>query len=93
MTEMENKKKLKVDIYVPLEACACQWENFMNSVFSALMPYKDRVDFQTKNLNSEKARELNLRGSSIVIDGEEIITSSYNFKRKLPKILEEKGLD
>ncbi|MHA1490340.1 MAG: hypothetical protein ACTSRI_11885 [Promethearchaeota archaeon] len=91
MTE-ENDSKVKVDIFVPLNVCACQWEGFMNSVFEVLTDYLKYVSFETKSLNSEQAHELNLHGNSVVIDGNEVITSSFALKKKLPIILKEKGL-
>ena len=86
------ENKLQVDIYVPLNACACQWEQFMNLVFQVLTGYMKYIKFETKNLDSEDARKLNLHGNSIVIDGKEIMTSAFALKKKLPEILEEKGL-
>ena len=87
---MENK--LQVDIYVPLNVCSCQWEQFMNLVFQVLTGYMNYIKFETKNLDSEDARKLNLHGNSIVIDGKEIVTSAFALKKKLSEILEEKGL-
>jgi len=84
--------KLQIDIYVPLNACACQWENFMNLVFEVLTEYTKYIKFETKNLDSKDAHKLNLHGNSIVIDGKEILTSSFDLKKKLPEILKEKGL-
>lgn len=95
MSKSEQKvidNKLQVDIYVPLNVCACQWENFMNLVFQVLTEYTKYIKFETKNLDSEYARKLNLHGNSIVIDGKEILTSSFALKKKLPEILKEKGL-
>ena len=95
MSKSEQKvieNKLQVDIYVPLNACACQWEQFMNLVFQVLTGYMKYIKFETKNLDSEDARKLNLHGNSIVIDRKEILTSSFALKKKLPEILEEKGL-
>lgn len=95
MTELEQEKekeKLKVDIYVPLNVCACQWENFMNLVFRVLTEYNEYINFETKNLNSKEAQDLNLHSNSVVIDGKEVVTSSFALKRKLPEILKEKGM-
>jgi len=89
---IKEENKLKVDIYVPLNVCACQWENFMNLVFQVLTEYNDYIKFETKNLDSEEARNLNLHGNSIVIDDKEIVTSSFALKKKLPAILKEKNL-
>ena len=88
----ENNEKLKVDIYVPLNICACQWENFMNLVFQVITPYNKYILYDTKNLDSEEARRLNLHGNSVVIDGDEIVTTSFVLKKKLPEILKAKGL-
>jgi len=87
-----ESEKLKVDIYVPLDACACEWDKFMNRVFVELTPYIKYIDYDTKNLNSEQARQLNLRNKCIVIDGKSIFTSSFNLKKELPKLLKTKGL-
>lgn len=87
-----KEERLKVDIYVPLNVCACQWEQFMNLVFQALTKYTNCINFETKNLNSEEARKLNLHSNSVVVDGNHIFTSSYALKKKLPEILREKGL-
>ena len=92
MSKEENNGKLKVDIYVPLDACACEWDKFMNRIFIELTPYIKLIDYDTKNLNSEEARNLNIRGKCIVVDGEKRFTSSFVLKRELPKLLKAKGL-
>jgi hypothetical protein len=90
----ENSKpsKLQVDIYVPLNACACEWSQFMNLIFSAITPYIKYIKHETKSLDSEEAREMGLFNKCVIIDGEKKYTTSYALKRDLPKILEEKGL-
>jgi hypothetical protein len=92
MSKEKINEKLKVDIYVPLDACACEWDKFMNRAFIELTPYIKHIDYDTKNLNSPEARNLNIRGKCIVIDGEKKISSSFVLKKELPKILKAKGL-
>lgn len=89
---MEKNNKLKVDIYVPLDACACEWDKFMNRVFAVLTPYIKYIQYDTKNLNSEEARELNLHGNCVVIDGNKKFSASYLLKEQFPLLLKEKGL-
>lgn len=84
--------KVQIDIYVPLNVCACQWEKFMNLVFQVLSKYNKYIKYETKNLDSEEARELNLHGNSVVIDCEDIITSSFALRKKLSEILKKKGM-
>lgn len=92
MSNIKTNNKLKVDIYVPLNVCACQWEKFMELVFTVLTEYRDYVNFETKNLESEEARKLDLHGNSVVVDGQKIFTTSYMLKKQLPEILKEKGI-
>ena len=84
--------KLKVEIYVPLDACACEWDKFMNRVFVELTPYIKHIDYDTKNLNSEEARQLNLHSKCVVVDGEKRFSSTLALKKELPKLLKVKGL-
>ncbi len=88
----EENGKLKVDIYVPLQVCSCQWENFMNRVFEVLTPYIDYIEHETKSLHSDEAAEMNLFHKCVMIDGEKI-TSVYALEKKLPKLLKKKGLN
>ncbi|MFX1525714.1 MAG: hypothetical protein ACFFCC_19580, partial [Promethearchaeota archaeon] len=80
------------DIYVPLNVCACQWESFMNRIFQVLMKYNKYVKFETKNLDSDEARNLNLHGNCVVINKRDVVTSSFALKRKLSEILMERGM-
>ncbi|TXT53645.1 MAG: hypothetical protein BAJALOKI1v1_2330005 [Promethearchaeota archaeon] len=89
---LENDNKLKVEIYVPLQVCACQWENFINRVFEVITPYIQYIDHQTKSLHSKEAAKRNLFQKCVVIEGERKITSAYALKRQLPMILKEKGI-
>ena len=87
MSKEKNNGKLKVDIYVPLDLCACEWDKFMNRIFIELTPYMKYIDFETKNLNSEEARSLNLHNKCVVVNGEKKFTSSFSLKKELPKLL------
>ena len=90
--EKLDPNKLNVDIYVPLDACACEWSQFMNLIFSALTPYIKHIKYETKNLNSEEARNLGLSGKCVLVDGKKKYTTSYALKKDLPDLLEQKDL-
>ena len=87
-----DTNKLSVDVYVPLNACECVWSQFMNLVFSALSPYIKHIRFETKDLDSDDARKLNLNGNCVVIDGTKKYITSFALKKDLPVVLKEKGL-
>ena len=90
--ENQEPSKLRVDIYVPLNACACEWSQFMNLIFSVITPYIKYIKHETKSLDSEEAREMGLFNKCVVVDGENKYTTSYALKRDLPSLLKEKGL-
>ncbi len=90
--EEKSTEKLKVDIYIPLETCSCEWVQFMNLIFSTLTPYMRHIKHETKSLNSEEAGALNLTSNCVIIDGKHKYTTSYELKKDLPSFLKEKGL-
>ena len=92
ISSKNSSEKLKVDIYVPLDACACEWDKFINRIFVELTPYIKYIEYDTKNINSNEARQLNLRNKCIVIDGKKILNSSLTLKKELPGLLKAKGL-
>lgn len=89
---LEKDKKLKLDIYVPLDACACEWDKFINRVFEVITPFIKFIKYDTKNLNSDEARNLNLHENCIVIDGYRKFTATYLLKKELPDLLRENGI-
>ena len=90
--ELRDENKLYVDVFVPLNACECVWSQFMNLVFSALAPYMKHIKFETKNLDSEEARKLNLTGNCVIVGGKKKFITSFALKKELPELLKEKGL-
>ena len=77
---------------MPLDVCACEWDKFINRVFIELTPYIKHIDYDTKNLNSEEVRKLNLHDKCVILDGELKVSSSFTLKKELPKLLKAKGL-
>jgi arsenite methyltransferase len=85
--ELKSNNKLKIDIYVPLEVCACQWDKFVNRVFETITPYIKSIDYDTKSTNSEEAKNLGIRGNTILVNGEKRYSSAFSLKRDLPDLL------
>jgi len=87
-----DPNKLNVDVFVPLNACACEWSQFMNQIFTVLTPYIKYIKHEIKSLNSAEAKDLNLRSNCVLIDGVKKYMSAFALKRDLPKLLKEKKL-
>ncbi|NMC05201.1 MAG: hypothetical protein GYA24_08320 [Candidatus Lokiarchaeota archaeon] len=84
----QQKRKLKVDIYVPTSRCSCDWEGFMNVVFEALMPHLKEIEFDTKNSESNEAKSRKLPVHCIVV-GDEVFTSASALKARLPALIQQ----
>jgi len=90
--ENQGKDKLKLSIFVPLNACACVYEHFINRVFSVIMEYMQFIDFTTKSLDSEEARELNLHENCVVLENNKIIIETYKVKNEIANLLRKRGI-
>nr|MDO8110930.1 hypothetical protein [Candidatus Sigynarchaeota archaeon] len=82
----QQKKKLKVDIYVPMSTCTCEWQGFVDQVFEVLTPYIKEIEFDTKDSASPEAKARKLPSHCIVI-GEYVLASASELKDKLPTML------
>lgn len=60
-------KKLKVDIFIPLNACSCVYSHFMDNVMKRIEPYKSKIDFEIKSTDSQEADQLNLLQMAVVL--------------------------
>jgi hypothetical protein len=88
-----DSSKVHIDIFVPLNECACLWDQFVNRVFEVLTPFMKHITFSTLNIHSEDARQLKVQSNSVVINGgEKRFTSPFTLQRELPQILKAKGL-
>ncbi|MHA1338449.1 MAG: hypothetical protein ACTSRZ_00665 [Promethearchaeota archaeon] len=62
-----NKNKILVYVFVPLGNCTCMHNNFINKVFEIIIPYKQKIIFEVKNIASPLADKFNLIRNSIVV--------------------------
>ena len=89
---LRNPNKLNVDIFVPLSACSCEWDKFMNRIFKVITPFIKNIDFKTKDINSQEARNLGVYGNSVIVDGKTKFTNFNLLRKQLPLLLKERGL-
>ncbi len=87
-----EKNKLKLDVFVPLEQCACIYEHYITSVCSIIMEYMPYIDFKTKSLASDDAKKLNLHGNCVVLDETKVVKDPFQLRSELTKMLKAKGL-
>ena len=75
--------KVKVEVFVPLGSCVCNFAPLMEKVGRVTSKFKDLVEVQTKSTKSLEASKYGVRDMCVVIDG----------KIKLPSDFDEKELE
>ncbi len=80
--------KVKVDVFIPVGACACQFAHFMDKVFSVLVKYRDQVEFEIKSSFSEEAKKYKIGSKGVVVNGTEVFPEHFK-PDKLEKVIEQ----
>ncbi len=66
-----NPAKPHLEIFVPLSACACAYQHYLDHVFEVMLPYKQLVTFEVKNAAGPDADKYEIFQSTVVVNGVE----------------------
>ena len=77
-----KKGKMKIEVFVPLGSCVCNFASFMEKIGRVTSKFKDTTEVQMKSNKSSEASKYGVQDMGIVING----------KIKLPASFEEKEL-
>lgn len=69
--------KVKVDIFIPMGSCACQFSAFMDRVFNVLTKYRNQVEFDVKSSFSEEARKFKIGSKGLVVNDSETFSEFF----------------
>jgi len=78
-----NRDKVKIEVFVPLGSCVCDFAPFMEKVGRVTSKFKDLVEVQMKSTKSSEASKYGIQGICVVVDR----------KNKLPLDFDEKELE
>ena len=78
-----KRNKVKVEVFVPLGSCICNFAPLMEKVGQATSKYKDLIEVQVKSTKSSEASEYEVQDMCVVVNG----------KFKLPSDFDEKELE
>jgi len=76
------RNKVKIEVFVPLGSCVCNFAPFMEKIGRVTSKFKDVTEIQMKSNKSPEASKYGVQEMGIVING----------KTKLPASFEEKEL-
>jgi hypothetical protein len=75
-----KKGKVKIEVFVPLGSCVCNFAPFMEKIGRVTSRFKDVTDVQMKSNKSSEASRYGVQNMGIVINGK--ITLSASFEEK-----------
>ena len=78
-----KRNKVKVEVFVPLGSCICNFAPLMEKVGQATSKYRDFIEIQIKSTKSSEAFEHGIQDMCVVVNG----------KFKLPSDFDEKKLE
>ncbi|MFB0514300.1 MAG: hypothetical protein ACETVQ_01850 [Candidatus Bathyarchaeia archaeon] len=78
-----KRNKVKVEVFVPLGSCVCNFAPLMEKVGHVTSKFKDLVEVQMKSTKSSEASKYVVQDMCVVVDG----------KIKLPLDFDEKELE
>ena len=84
-----RRKKVKVEIFVPLGSCICNFAPLMEKVGQATLKYKDSVDVQVKSTKSSETSEHEVQDMSVVVNGKYKFSPDFDEKEFDDAILKE----
>jgi len=76
---MKNNK-IKVEVFVPLGSCACNFAPLMEKVVHVTSKFKDSVEVQTKSIKSSEASKYGVQDTCVVVNGKIKIPSDFDEK-------------
>ena len=79
---------MKIEVFVPLGSCVCDFAPFMEKVGRATAKFKDLVEIETKSIKSKEASKYRIQDTCIVIEGEVKFSVDFDEKELETAILE-----
>ena len=79
---------MKIQVFVPLGSCVCDFAPFMEKVGRATAKFKDLVEIETKSIKSKEASKYRIQDMCIVIEGEVKFSVDFDEKELETAILE-----
>lgn len=80
---------LELEIFVPLRACTCVFQTFLDLAMKIIIPYKNRVHFDVKDATSLEADNYGIFQNAIVVNKKDVYTDLARFEYFLKEFFHE----
>ena len=75
---MTRRDKLKIEVFVPLGSCICDFAPFIEKVMNVTSKFKDLVNLEMKAADLPEASKYGVKGLSVVVDGSVRLSADFN---------------
>ena len=75
-----KRNKVKVEVFVPLGSCVCDFAPFMEKVGRATSKFKDLVEVQTRSTTSPEATKYGISEMCVIVEGKIKLSASFEDK-------------
>jgi len=86
-----KKSKVKIEVFVPLGSCVCNFAPFMEKIGRVTSKFKDTTEVQMKSNKSSEASRYGVQDMGLVINGKIKLTPSFEEKELEDAISQERG--
>jgi hypothetical protein len=84
-----KKGKVKIEVFVPLGSCVCNFAPFMEKIGRVTSRFKDLTEVQMKSNKSSEASKYGVQEIGIVINGKIKLSASFEEKELQDAISQE----
>jgi len=82
-----KRNKVKVEVFVPLGSCVCDFAPLMEKVGHVTSKFKDLVEVQMKSTKSLEASKYGVQDMCVVVDGKTKLSLDFDEKELEDAIL------
>jgi hypothetical protein len=75
-----KKNKVKIEVFVPLGSCVCNFAPLMEKVGRVTSKFKDLVEVQTRSTKSLEASKYGVQDMCVIVDGTVKLSASFDEK-------------
>ena len=75
-----KKSKVKIEVFVPLGSCVCNFAPFMEKIGRVTSKFKDTTEVQMKSNKSPEASKYGVQDMGLVINGRTKLSASFEEK-------------
>jgi len=88
-----KRDKVKVEVFVPMGSCVCDFAPLMEKVGRVTSKFKDVVEVQTKSMKSSEALRYGVQDMCVVVNRETKLRSDFNENELVDSILQCRSIE